>query len=364
MKKQYETSSFASASLMRAVDFVFQPKRGHASSPPPSDLTGKVVVSSLGGLGDLLVQMPLIEALHQRYGAQVALRPEHLPLAKILGWAAFPFQSPATLFFKAGVGEALRLVGKLWHERKAAGRPDWWVDLTGNAVNNVLIHFLVGTHLAASGLRGGGGLTDLELPETLADSAYLRMEKIAGFLGVEPLNPRILRERLGRAEAHGKIVLVLSTPCRWRNWPLPYFAALTRQFPQEQFILSGFTHELQTTPPGELDAILALPNVHSRLDNTDLSGFVHLLAGARAIVTPDTAATHLAFRLDIPGVALFGPVNSRLWFPAGGGLVLLKNEDCPYFPCVQWHCRRPADWCMNRLHPDLAAQTLRTVLES
>jgi hypothetical protein len=34
-----------------------------------------------------------------------------------------------------------------------------------------------------------------------------------------------------------------------------------------------------------------------------------------------------------------------------GGLEVLHDKTCPYFPCVQWHCKNQANWCMEKITP-------------
>ncbi|MEO6745312.1 MAG: glycosyltransferase family 9 protein, partial [Caldimonas sp.] len=47
----------------------------------------------------------------------------------------------------------------------------------------------------------------------------------------------------------------------------------------------------------------------------DLNQMVTLLRGAALYIGPDTSITHLAAACDTPVVALFGPIDPRLWGP-------------------------------------------------
>jgi heptosyltransferase-3 len=83
---------------------------------------------------------------------------------------------------------------------------------------------------------------------------------------------------------------------------------------------------------------------------------VSLLQGARVYVGPDTSVTHLAAATGCPTVALFGPMDPRVWgpWPVGGldppwrasgtiqhrGNVWLVQNPLPCVPCTLEGCER------------------------
>lgn len=353
---RYESYSRKSRLVMRLTDILF-PRRGKNRGCVP-ELSGEVVISSLSGLGDLVIQLPLIDALYRHYlghgcRVKVALRPNHLGLGEIMGWECMGFESPVTSLFKKGKIAALSGLFKLIFS-PARRRVDWWIDLTGNAVNNFLIRGFYTRKLIASGLRGGGGFAAVELPEDAGCNIYERMRIFGKFFGVE-LDEGILRRRIA-VEPDGRIALVLSTPCRWRNWPLKNYLELIKSLPEVEFTVSGFRRELEDQDT--LNAILALPNVESLLDNPELPVLLKSIAGSRAVVTPDTSIAHIANRLGRGGVVLFGPADSLIWHNKEGKLKLLENRDCAWFPCEQWHCRNRENWCMEKITPAMVLAEL------
>lgn len=355
----YESRSWKSRLVMRLTDLLF-PRRGANSAVVPV-LSGDVVISSLSGLGDLIIQLPLIDALYRHYTAcgcrvKVALRPNHLDLGAIMGWDCMVFESPVTSLFKKGKIAAVSGLFKLIFapERR---RVDWWIDLSGNAVNNCLIRGLYTRKLIASGLRGGGGFAAVELPEDAWCNVYERMRKFGKFFGVE-LDESVLSRKI-TAEPNGRILLVLSTPCRWRNWPLRNYLELIKSLPDREFIVSGFRHELADVET--LNAILACPNVESVLDNADLRVLLNIVCGSIAVITPDTSVAHIANRFDCSGIVMFGPENARIWHKKDGKLRLLESRDCPHFPCDQWHCRNRENWCMAKITPAMVLEELNKI---
>jgi len=107
------------------------------------------------------------------------------------------------------------------------------------------------------------------------------------------------------------------------------------------------------------------------------SGTMALLAKATVYVGTDTSATHLAAAAGCPTVALFGPMDPRVWgpWPVGGlsapwqasgkiqnrGNVWIVQNPLPCLPCTFEGCERRIDSrsiCLDELEP---AQVLAAV---
>jgi hypothetical protein len=96
----YDTRSLRSALVMRAIDMVNPLKRAE-----PLQWRGPVVVSSIAGLGDLFVHLPLISGIvdtcrERGLSIKVALRPAHVEIGRRCGWHILPFDSGLEDFFK------------------------------------------------------------------------------------------------------------------------------------------------------------------------------------------------------------------------------------------------------------------------
>jgi heptosyltransferase-3 len=102
-----------------------------------------------------------------------------------------------------------------------------------------------------------------------------------------------------------------------------------------------------------------------------------LIAKARVYVGTDTSATHLAAATGCPTVALFGPMDPRVWgpWPVGGmapqwaasgtiqnrGNVWIVQNPLPCLPCTLEGCERniaSRSVCLDELNPD---EVLRAV---
>jgi hypothetical protein len=66
---------------------------------------GPCVISSIAGLGDLFIHLPLVagmvnECRKRGISARVALRPPHAEIGQRCGWDVFPFDNALEDFFK------------------------------------------------------------------------------------------------------------------------------------------------------------------------------------------------------------------------------------------------------------------------
>lgn len=356
----YDTRSLRSALVMRAVDALNPFKREREF-----EWTGPCVISSIAGLGDLFIHLPLIagmvnECRRREIKLRVALRPAHLEIGQRCGWEVLPFDNALEDFFKnpAALRPAASL-GKLRLARRTA--PRLWIDLTGNAVSALAIKFAGAKTLAARRTRGGRSLIDFPLPHAIQENEYTNRERVAEHLGC--LLDFSVAGRLRSAavaDFAGTVVVCLTTAARWKNWPLQSFHALLERFPRNRFVLTGHRREIALEEASDLEALLQLPNVVDGLDRFSTDELVRLIAHARAVVTNDTSVAHIANLFEVRGAVLFGPV-SPLTFASPAGLKVFHDATCPFHPCVQWKCSNEANWCMRKISPESVGDYLATL---
>ena len=359
----YDTRSRRSAFVMRAIDLI--PPRRKAS---PFCWSGPCVISSVAGLGDLFIHLPLIagivqEARRRGLEVRVALRPAHLEIGRACGWDVIPFDNALEDFFKNPVD--LKPLA-LWRTLRAARaqRTALWVDLTGNAISALAIKLAGARRIAARLTRGGRSLIDHPLPHALGENEYANVDRVAASLGCAS-DHRIFARLAGKplAGLQETVVLCLTTVCRWRNWPLANFLVLIDRFPQTLFTVSGLRREVAPAEVPVLETILSRPNVASRLDALDVSELLRLVAHARAVITNDTSTAHLANGFDKPGAVLFGPADPDK-FGANLSMRNFVDRSCPLHPCVQWSCGNQASWCMRKISADEVGDHLAQVLRN
>ena len=347
---------------MRAVD-TLNPFKG----PQPFEWRGPVVVSSIAGLGDLFIHLPLIGGIvkagrERGLEIAVALRPAHVEIGRRLGWKVLPFENGLEDFFKNPGGVRFSDLAKRFRTARD-NQPSLWIDLTGNAISALAVKLCGAKRLAARITRGGTSLIDHPLPHFVQENEYRNRERVAAYLGcdLDLSLPRLLRPEIP-LEARGSVVLGLTTASRWKNWPLTNFRSLVEHFPKTEFTVIGFRHEvLAEEELTDLDKLVREANVTNRLDELSTLEMVDLIAGARAIVTNDTSTAHIANFFGKPGAVLFGPVSPQT-FAAPDGLRVFHDATCPYHPCIQWRCDNQAHWCMRKIDSSAVANHLGGVL--
>ncbi len=344
----YDTRSLRSALVMRAVDLVNPFKRAQEFK-----WIGPCVVSSIAGLGDLFIHLPLIagmvnECRRRGIAVRVALRPPLAVIGEMCGWDVIPFDDSLVDLFKTP--ERHRPTDLLHRIRSLRREPAaLWIDLTGNALSALAIKCTSARALAARTTRGGRSMIDHPLPHRFLENEYDNLERVADYLGCD-LDRTIYHRLRGEPmpEANGTVVLSLTTACPWKNWPLENFLAVIDHFPNVRFALSGFAHEVVAEDQETLRAIRARPNVVDYLDRLPVSDLIRLVASGAAIITNDAGAAHIANAFSKPGAVLFGPASPGA-FASRDGLKVFHDSSCPLHPCVQWQCTRPAEWCMRKI---------------
>ncbi len=356
----YDTRSLRSALFMRAVDALNPLKQKREFH-----WRGPCVVSSIAGLGDLFIHLPLIAGIVRECGrrgleVRVALRPGHVALGEEFGWNILPFDNALEEFFKNR--RALR-PGELFRrmQQARARAPELWIDLTGNAVSALAIKSAGAKNLCARITRGGSSLVEHVLPHAVQENEYDNREEIARYLGCEI--DLTVAERLASEPLPGvgrKVVLCLTTAARWKNWPLANFRQLIERFGRTKFMVTGLRREVLPEEASELARLLSLPNVEDGMDRFSVAQLTRLVAHSRAVVTNDTSVAHIANLFGVSGAVLFGPV-SPLTFAAPTGLRVFHDATCPDHPCVQWKCRHEANWCMRKISARAVGDYLATL---
>jgi ADP-heptose:LPS heptosyltransferase len=356
----YDTRSWRSALVMKGIDLINPFRRTETFF-----WTGPCVVSSIAGLGDLFVHLPLIagivkEAERRGFPIHVALRSEHKAIGVACGWEVITFDDTLVDFFKTP--EKLRPLAIWNHIRQARReRAALWIDLTGNAVGALAIKAAGARKLAARITRGGRSLVNHPLPHTLQENEYGNVARVAVALGCQ-LDETVFDRLCSKpvADLHDRVVLCLTTAFRWKSWPLENFLEIVDRFPETQFVATGLDAEIVPEERAALDQIIGRPNVVSLLDEMSILQLIHLIAHSRAVVTADTSTSHIATAFRKPGAVLFGPTSPSRW---GGhnGLKSFVEDTCPFHPCVQWACRNQENWCMRKIDINQVAGYLATL---
>jgi heptosyltransferase-3 len=188
-------------------------------------------------------------------------------------------------------------------------------------------------------------------------------------------------------QLHGPyVVMQVPSLVRYKQWPAGHFAEVARALVKDGFqvLLSGGPSEADRAIVNEVVHMAALPapGLLPVAGLLDLNQLTTLLQGARLYIGPDTSVTHLAAACDIPVVALFGPIDPRLWGPWPGrlplqipyvqralsqrsGKVILLQGTPSCVPCNQAGCDRhnaSRSECLETMGPERVIEQARAAL--
>jgi heptosyltransferase-3 len=196
--------------------------------------------------------------------------------------------------------------------------------------------------------------------------------------------PEALRARL--AARH--VVVHVPTLVRYKQWPIEHHVTLVRALAEEglQVLLSGGPSEADRARTAAVLAgggdAAAGDRVIDVAGTLDLNQLATLLKGAALYIGPDTSITHLAAAVETPIVAIYGPIDPRLWgpWPQGhgptqpyveraleqhAGRTVLLQGDQPCVPCSRAGCDRHNDSrseCLETLSPWRVLAQARRIL--
>lgn len=152
-----------------------------------------------------------------------------------------------------------------------------------------------------------------------------------------------------------RAVLVMSATWPAKAWPARHVAGLWRQLdaagvravlapgPGDEALVAALT--------GDLPAAAVAPP-------STLAEMAVLLRRCDVFVGTDNGLRHLAARLGVPTVTVFGPTDPAGWNPPGPRHVSLRTGE-PCSPCDLKECPVPGRPCLERLEPGpVAAATL------
>jgi heptosyltransferase-3 len=201
---------------------------------------------------------------------------------------------------------------------------------------------------------------------------------------VIPPAPRPLPPDLPPHLDRGYVVLHPPSLVAYKQWPLAHYAAVAQAMVHQGLavVLTGGPGEADKSVVDEVAALAASPRVIPCAGRLSLGQLTTLLSGARAYVGPDTSITHLAASCGTPTVAVYGPIDPRLWgpWPADGpavqpyqprglrqprGNVVLLQGPQPCVPCNGEGCdkhRGSSSACLQTMAPERVIAELDAAL--
>ena len=323
----------------------------------------RLLVRSTNWLGDAVMSLPAIRAIHQVF--------PHAHLAVVARpWVADLYARESSIdrviIYPAqkGLRAKREFAASLRDERFDAA------ILLQNAFDAALIAWWAGIPERIGYNRDARGLLltrAIPVPEP-GDIPrherfyYLELLRRASLIERFPPSDAILLEGIDAARHGGAghlAALGISTPAigispgaaygNAKRWLPERFAAVARSFPSASILLFGSASERELCQ----SVAAQIPNSHNFAGQTTLREFIDLTAACRLFLTNDSGAMHIANALGVPTVAIFGATDDTTTGPTGPlARVVRAHAECS--PCLLREC--PIDHrCMTAVTTEMAA---------
>ena len=335
------------------------PADGARKVAPPAP-PRRVLVTRLRQIGDVILSLPLVEALRQLYpDAEIDYLAEDAPAQAAIGHPAlrrvFRFNPQSWPGFPAPPDLLFRL---------RAARYDWVIDLYGNPRSALIARWTGAPVRVGPGRRSRRRLYTHSIPPVVEPLSAVDHHLLAlRALGIpSPIRRGSPRIHLTPGErARGSALLASALPAggsrvglhvgnRWpaKRWPEERFQALLRALSTigaRGVVLAGpgetaLARRVAAGQGGRPDApvIADLP----------LRDYFAVVASLDALVTNDGSPLHAGPALGVPTVGILGPTVPEIWFPyddPGSRHQLLCKEiwcrpchrhECDRMDCLDW----------------------------
>lgn len=162
-----------------------------------------------------------------------------------------------------------------------------------------------------------------------------------------------------------RILIHASSTNRRKQWPVEHFARLIEYLSNEkkaQIIHIGTNNdskiydEIKSHITGKLD--IEPINLCGSLSIQDSTALVNKLD---LVIGVDSGINHVAASLNIPVIALFGPMNSEKWRPFSPNSTVIK-ADLSCIPCeLKQECKDNYK-CMKEIYPEMLMEKANKIL--
>lgn len=327
----------------------------------------RVLLVLTTGLGDAVLSTPVFQAVRRA-----------LPQARI---ALFVRGAWAPLFAaESDLDEVIPYPGKWRRFFATLGRlrgfaPELTLVLHGNDPDILPLAYLAGSRhivrVPTAGTRYGRLLSNIAREQdrtTVAGLHYIDNRlRVLDSVGIPAARrtPVIRCDNTRRAAARawvagrlGERPYVVVHPYAadsYKTWPAEqaraFLAAVLERRPELGFVLTGGKREASAA--AALATGLPSDRVTVAAGAFDIAGTAGLLAGARAVIAPDTGLLHLAAALDVPTIGLYSPTQPALVGPraeTAPAIALTQPLTCD--PCQEKRCPYKTALCMAQFGAD------------
>jgi len=338
-------------------------------APGPPALTAKILAIQFRSLGDLVLLIPALQAIGNRF--------PHAELHVLVPDVAAPL-----LLGQPGLT-------KVWAMHRTRGQPSWkqsWplirslraerfdrsVDFGGND-RGAILSFLCGAR-ERLGLDYDGGFLGRRFcytrrigPASRNRHETLRSVNVLSAWGILP--PPSVEITLHTDPAldpvasqllpKGTVLCFIGAGMAKKCWPPSHWAAFYRKAAAAGYRLA-FAAGIRTAEQVALQEFKRLVAGAMVLPQLDLATFLAVIKRAGAVISNDTGPMHFAATLGVPTIGLFGPTSASQWGPVGKKQRIIEHLNCICNPSSHT-CHSGEAHCLASISPDevfLALQEL------
>ncbi len=277
--------------------------------------TEKIMVLRGGAVGDFIVTLPVLAALRRRHPStrlEVVCNAAMVPLATASGLAeaAWPLDTRVMSGFFARGTELDKQMCSVFADSSTV--ICFLSDKDGVLRENVS---RCGTGGWVKGISTIDETSEFHASRQLLDSIGETQPAIDLRLGITP----------GMNGEGEWLAIHPGSGSEKKNWPIEFWRELLGEFLMNQNIrLLIVCGEADVQ---RVEALLPMiPDKRMKLvRNLPLDKLAGQIAGCKAYIGHDSGITHLAGVLGMPGAALWGPTNAKVWEPLGGNLRVLHD---------------------------------------
>lgn len=320
----------------------------HSLSKPPA----RIAVCKFMGMGSIIQSLPLLATLRKNFPAAQIIyisTGKNRQLLTLLSPAdeiiTIDDSNPMKLFFST-----LRMLARCWKKKI-----DIYIDLETYSYFSTLVATMscsrnrFGFYRQDSSVRLGiyTHMMYFNIKSPIAE-AYLQMARLAGCSNIVNGFPPIRIEESIIESLYAKLngtsgyrIIVVNPNASdlriERRWNSESYArvitALAEKYPDTVFVLTGSPSERAWVNEIEnrIDA-----SGKNRVVNTagkiSLPELFAVIREAKLVITNDSGPMHIAYAMQKPVVALFGPCSPQQYGVNPNGIVIYKNIYCS--PCV------------------------------
>jgi lipopolysaccharide heptosyltransferase II len=339
---------------------------------PALEPGARVLVTRLDYLGDIVISLATVDALHERWpGIEIDYLARR-PAAGILE-GEDRISEVHSISRDAGPAETMGLWRRLRQRRYSAV-----LDLYSNPRSALLSRITGAPVRVGLDRRGRRHLYThpVNVPADVREATRYHLS-MASALGVDADIPRVPALRIGEAEREraetilasagagsGPLRVGLHPGGKWdvKRWPAGSFAQLGRMLKEQM----GAT-PVVFTGPGErrhTDAVReALGDAATYLDVLSVRESAAVISRLDAMVVSDGGVMHIAVATGTPTVGIFGSAEPGVWFPYESfGPYRAAYTELSCRPCHKHECPLRHTNCLNELGAGQVLSSVQTVL--